>query len=487
MSRRSRHDRPRSERRPGGRDRSRRAPGIEGLEGRALLTDGLSGTPAIRIQIAPAAFLELSDSSATPANPPVDFLDAHDLSERPGPEGKSASEPDGDRIALPPLPNLTVSGMKFEAPNGLTAGAAVFLRWADTNLGGKAASVPWYDRVVIVNASTHKPIATAQILVDKSGDEPNLEAGEYRNNQVTFRIPDGPDGIGLIQATVIVDATNTVVEDSSNGPAEADNSSTIVQTSEQPSIPTSTQAAGSQFSAIIEYVRPTSTPLPDSAGPTTVSWAAPETEVSNVSVGIGDAGGAANETELAATAPAATGPVTQGGDSVLPLFVSGPPAALLGASAQPIRLDIAAQAFEDYLASAAAAGIEPDPELLLALASDAAPLLPQPNSDFEAVLSGAPLAEAPLLPADFEQAYAAVAHLESLPASTPGPKAPADHPPGTGRPGRRPLQLVLGIGAASMALLIPDPLRAVRNLGARRRTEGPVRDDESSEPESLSD
>jgi len=81
--------------------------------------------------------------------------------------------------------------------------------------------------VVVVNTSTSKAVLDTTIYYDPTvTGNGNIAVGDHRDRSTTFNLPDGPPGVGDMQATVTVDSTNAIFEYNTSGTGETNNSNT---------------------------------------------------------------------------------------------------------------------------------------------------------------------------------------------------------------------------------------------------------------------
>src|SRR5204862_82240 len=83
--------------------------------------------------------------------------------------------------------------------------------------------------VVIKNLTTGETLVTAGVLYDDGGGTRPVAAGQSAPQQSAFRLPDGARGVGNIQFTVTTDSGNTVLEYTSAGTAETNNTTSYAQ------------------------------------------------------------------------------------------------------------------------------------------------------------------------------------------------------------------------------------------------------------------
>src|SRR5439155_1040862 len=98
--------------------------------------------------------------------------------------------------------DLQVSSVSLTPTSGVQSGGALTVNWTDANTGNKATGAGWYDRIVVVNTSTGKTVLDTTSYYDPAvTGNGNFIVGDHRDRSATFKLPDGPAGVGDIQAT----------------------------------------------------------------------------------------------------------------------------------------------------------------------------------------------------------------------------------------------------------------------------------------------
>lgn len=126
--------------------------------------------------------------------------------------------------------DLQVAGLTVEPATQLQSGNTVIIRWNDTNTGALSTIGSWNDRVVVVNTTTATTLLDTLVFYDATSNGA-IGSGQSRARQYSFRLPDGPAGVGNLQITVNGDASNNLFEYNTAGTAETNNGSIIGRTS----------------------------------------------------------------------------------------------------------------------------------------------------------------------------------------------------------------------------------------------------------------
>lgn len=125
-------------------------------------------------------------------------------------------------------PDLTVSQLSLSPASNLTGGDQVTLNWRVNNIGDKATSQPWSDRVLITNTSTGEIVLDQTIVVDAASAA--IAAGGSLSRQVTFNWPAGRKGSGNFSVQVTTDVTGLVAEYNASETGETNNSGSLTVT-----------------------------------------------------------------------------------------------------------------------------------------------------------------------------------------------------------------------------------------------------------------
>jgi hypothetical protein len=124
-----------------------------------------------------------------------------------------------------PAPDLLVTNLAVTPAGDIHSGENITVQWQDLNNGPGASSGSWYDYLVVSNLATGQRIVDTPVYYNASSLG-NLAVGELRNRQYSFRLPDGPNGVGTLVFIVTVDSYNNIVEQNAGGTAENNNVAT---------------------------------------------------------------------------------------------------------------------------------------------------------------------------------------------------------------------------------------------------------------------
>jgi autotransporter-associated beta strand protein len=128
-------------------------------------------------------------------------------------------------------PDLQVVGLSATGDPSLQSGALVIVAWQDSNTGNVATSNGWYDHVTVVNTSTSETLLDTEVPYNPAIDGGPIVPGDLRSRSTTFRLPDGPRGVGNLQVMVTTDSLNQVAEYNASGTGESNNTTQATATS----------------------------------------------------------------------------------------------------------------------------------------------------------------------------------------------------------------------------------------------------------------
>ncbi|MGN6386234.1 MAG: CARDB domain-containing protein, partial [Verrucomicrobiota bacterium] len=142
--------------------------------------------------------------------------------------GNLRASADGSFTTLP-APDLLISGINF-APGAWQSGSAITVGWTNSNVGVGPTSGSWYDQITISNKTTGKILVQDYVFYDNSrlGDIPS---GSVKTAQYNYVLPEGPDGAGQIEVSIITDFYNNLIESNGSNTAESNNSFVQVKSS----------------------------------------------------------------------------------------------------------------------------------------------------------------------------------------------------------------------------------------------------------------
>ncbi|MEO7622362.1 MAG: CARDB domain-containing protein, partial [Gallionella sp.] len=129
-------------------------------------------------------------------------------------------------------PDLQVTGITVDPPNGWTQNSQVNLHWRVTNTGNGSTLGPWADQVQVKNLTTNQTFYTNAIIYDAVTNGP-VAAGGYLDRSATITWPQGITSVGRFQFSVLTDSAGQVIE--INAPdinttdtAETNNSTSLI-------------------------------------------------------------------------------------------------------------------------------------------------------------------------------------------------------------------------------------------------------------------
>ncbi|MCY2986427.1 MAG: FG-GAP-like repeat-containing protein [Planctomycetota bacterium] len=124
---------------------------------------------------------------------------------------------------LAPYPDLQVTGLTVTGNPALQSGALLTIGWQEANGGNGATAGNWYDQVVVLNTATGETLLNTTVYYD-AGANGAIGAGGSHARSTTYRLPDGPRGVGDLQVTVTADTNNNIFEHNAGGTAESNSS-----------------------------------------------------------------------------------------------------------------------------------------------------------------------------------------------------------------------------------------------------------------------
>ncbi|MCB1964701.1 MAG: hypothetical protein KDI64_01260, partial [Candidatus Accumulibacter sp.] len=126
--------------------------------------------------------------------------------------------------ALAAYPDLQVSGLSIDGPDGVVSGGAVTVRWDDDNTGSGATAGAWTDLLVVRNTTSGEILVNRALTYDPTvAGNGNIAAADKRARQYSFQLPDGAAGVGQLLLTVTADTGNALFENNAAGSAESNN------------------------------------------------------------------------------------------------------------------------------------------------------------------------------------------------------------------------------------------------------------------------
>jgi hypothetical protein len=133
--------------------------------------------------------------------------------------------------ALAPYPDLAIASFTA-SPATFESSRQVTVDWVLTNLGTAPVTGDFYDRVRVRNLSLSNNISDQLYYLNPPADPLGpIGIGQSRQRTASFKLPDGPAGVGNIEITLFLDSGNRIFEYRSGTDAEANNTNVIVRTS----------------------------------------------------------------------------------------------------------------------------------------------------------------------------------------------------------------------------------------------------------------
>ena len=142
-------------------------------------------------------------------------------------------------IDPPQLPDLVVDNATATGAGmagQLLSGSSVVVNWSDVNAGNASTNGAWTDHLTVLNTTTGQTLLSTDVPYDPLSDG-SIAAGDSRNRQYSFVLPDGYPGAGDLQILVTTDWSNNLLEYNAGGTAEMNNAATINATSTLASYP----------------------------------------------------------------------------------------------------------------------------------------------------------------------------------------------------------------------------------------------------------
>jgi hypothetical protein len=135
-------------------------------------------------------------------------------------------------LAVISAPDLVPTGLTV-APGGTHhSGDTLTLSWTDQNNGTVDLGSVFYDGVVVVNTTTAETLLSTSVSYNPAvPGNGAISPGGSRTLSTTFRLPDGPRGVGTLQVTIHADAFGQLTELNASGTAEANNTLVATATS----------------------------------------------------------------------------------------------------------------------------------------------------------------------------------------------------------------------------------------------------------------
>ena len=120
--------------------------------------------------------------------------------------------------------NLSINPASPQSSENLT------VNWDDLNDGNGSTGSSWTDQVVVINTTTGQTVATGYVPYN-AATRGNLAPNASAAQSYTFKLPDGPAGVGNLQISVTTDYYETVHEYYPGGSGYTNNTTTITAAS----------------------------------------------------------------------------------------------------------------------------------------------------------------------------------------------------------------------------------------------------------------
>ncbi len=131
-------------------------------------------------------------------------------------------------LGFTPSPDLKVDSITVVGTPQVVSGGNVTVTWNDTNAGTRPTAGSWLDRVT-VRAEDGSIIANVTLAYDEqaAGNGP-IDPGQFRQRQITISLPQGAAGAGNLTFSISTDIENSVSEETADGQAEINNTTSLV-------------------------------------------------------------------------------------------------------------------------------------------------------------------------------------------------------------------------------------------------------------------
>ncbi|HEV3312710.1 MAG TPA: Ig-like domain-containing protein, partial [Chloroflexota bacterium] len=154
-------------------------------------------------------------------------------------------------VSLTNLPsevqNIQVANLEVNPSTGLNGGSNLTITWDDANTGNLPASASWDDQVAITNTTTGDTLTTALVGIDPNVDGVLFPAGSL-DQQFSYTLPAGADGVGNLQITVTANVNHTAFESAAS--LTNANLQTYADGGDYPIAPTTLTVGGVDFALI---------------------------------------------------------------------------------------------------------------------------------------------------------------------------------------------------------------------------------------------
>ena len=131
---------------------------------------------------------------------------------------------DASFLTVPPS-DLQVTNLSV-TPGVVVSGTQITIQWNDTNSASGATEGSWVDQVILSNLTTSALLLNTAVPYNSALDG-NIPAAGFSPRSATFRLPDGPAGVGTFRVFINADALNSVTELNGTATAELNNSASL--------------------------------------------------------------------------------------------------------------------------------------------------------------------------------------------------------------------------------------------------------------------
>jgi len=108
----------------------------------------------------------------------------------------------------------------------IKSGATLDIVWQDTNSGNAAVSGSFQDALTVVNLDTAQTLASVSVPYNFNALG-SIPAGKAASQQYSFVLPNGTEGTGHLQITVVTDSGNAIYEYNTAGTGENNNTNSL--------------------------------------------------------------------------------------------------------------------------------------------------------------------------------------------------------------------------------------------------------------------
>ncbi len=130
-------------------------------------------------------------------------------------------------LVFPPLPDLQVADITVveDLAGTLVSGGSMTIRWHTANRGTNVVAGSFQENLVVRNLTRSQTLLNIQVPYDV-GTGGVIAAGEVRERESVFTLPNGLTGAGTLQITITTDVQNNITESYSANTPETNNVAT---------------------------------------------------------------------------------------------------------------------------------------------------------------------------------------------------------------------------------------------------------------------